>query len=71
MDVENNSLEEFFTHCPELFFIADPQGTLQRLSEPLQRLLGPEARGTPLSAYVHPEDRGAFDGGWSRLGQST
>ena len=71
MDVESYSLEEFFAHCPELFFITDQEGTLQRLSEPLQRLLGAQARGAPLSAYVHPEDRGALNGGWSRLGLST
>ena len=71
MEVESNSLEEFFAHCPELLFTADQEGTFLHLSEPLLRLLGPEARGTPLSAYVHPEDRSALGGGLSRLRQST
>ena len=71
MEVDSNLLEEFFAHCPELLFIADQEGTLLHLSEPLQRLLGAGAQGTALSAQIHPDDHHALNGGWSRLRQST
>jgi rsbT co-antagonist protein RsbR len=54
-----------------MLFILSGDGAIHRLSEPLRRLLGPDAReGTRFSAYVHPDDRPAFDVGSVALSES-
>jgi rsbT co-antagonist protein RsbR len=60
----------FFSICPEMLFILGGDGALRRLNDPLQRLLGEGAReGTPLAAYLHPDDRRALDVGLAALAE--
>jgi rsbT co-antagonist protein RsbR len=73
MAIEGGSdpLQEFFEACPDLLFVVGRDGAIRRLSAPLRELLGAEAReGTPLSAYVHPDDLRAFDVSWAALAES-
>jgi rsbT co-antagonist protein RsbR len=73
MPTEQDPLaEEYFAHCTELLFVADREGALLRLSEPLARMLGPEVgAGASLAELVHPDDRLAFEAGWRRLGDGA
>ena len=61
-------LDEFFSSCPEMLFVADREGALLRRSAPLARLLGPALQAsTKLAERVHPDDRRAFDVAWSQV----
>lgn len=61
-------LDEFFSSCPEMLFVADSEGTFIRRSAPLLRALGATAgASTKLVERVHPDDRSAFDAAWSRV----
>src|SRR5262249_23663250 len=65
-----DTLSDFMSHCPGMLFSAAPSGALLRLSEPLKRLLGAAARvGAALGEFIHPDDRGAFDGTWATVVQ--
>jgi len=66
-DPSFDPLEELFSSCPEMLFVADHEGALVRRSAPLARVLGPMlGASTKLSGRVHPDDRPAFDAAWSR-----
>ena len=65
--------QAFFTHCPEMLFVAGLDGWLLHHNLAFGRLLGKDDPEAPvrLQDLVHPEDRGAFAASWSRLQGGT
>src|SRR5882724_4447971 len=67
-----DTLADLLAYHPEPFFIADRGGAVTLLSQPLERLLGPEAKvGTRLADRVHTDDRSAFDAAWTKVGEGA
>jgi rsbT co-antagonist protein RsbR len=62
------SIEDFFSTCPEMLFVAGLDGRLLQVSGALRRALGlgDEAADT-LGERVHPEDRDAFQAAWAQM----
>lgn len=58
------SIEDFFSSCPDMLFIAALDGRLLLVSEALRANLNP---GADLGALVYPEDRAGFEAAWARL----
>lgn len=62
------SLEAFFECCPEMLFIAAPDGRLLCVSRALGEALGSAAKpGTRLAELVHPDDQAQLAATWARL----
>lgn len=59
----SQQLTHFFELTPSLMAIADRQGYSQKLNPACERVLGytlAEVSNTPLSDYIHPDDREKF-----------
>ncbi|WP_437735006.1 STAS domain-containing protein [Sorangium sp. So ce1335] len=70
-DSTTSALDDFFSHCTELVFIAGEGGALLRTSRALTEAMSPELLDSGAQAglgpLVHPEDRRSFDEAWGRL----
>ncbi|WP_437717256.1 PAS domain-containing protein [Sorangium sp. So ce448] len=64
-----DSLQAFFSSCPDMLFVAELDGRLRRTSDALERALGPvAARGATLASLVDDEaDASSFEAAWGRL----
>ena len=61
-------LQELFDYGPEALFVTDGEGVLLHRSAEVARVLGAEVPGgAKLRDFMHPDDRGAFDGCWARI----
>lgn len=70
-DSATSTIDDFFSHCTELVFIAGEGGRLLRMSRALTEAMSPElldaGSQAEIGLLVHPEDRPSFDEAWERL----
>ena len=71
----NSTIDDFFSYCIEMVFIATESGALLHTSDALTRALSPElldaGAQAGLDLLIHPDDRLSFDEVWKRLRAST
>ena len=74
-DSTNSTIDEFFSYCTDLVFIAAESGALLRRSDALTRAMSSElldaAPQAGLAPLLHPDDRRPFDEAWKRLRAAT
>jgi rsbT co-antagonist protein RsbR len=70
-DGTSSTLDDFFTHCSDMVFIAAARGALLRMSGALTRAVSSElvdvGAKAGLGPLIHPDDRRCFDDAWGRL----
>jgi rsbT co-antagonist protein RsbR len=70
-DSASSTIDDFFTYCNDMVFIAAESGELLRRSGALTRALGSELVNADaqagLAPLIHPDDRACFDEAWGRL----
>ena len=71
----NSTIDDFFSYCTEMVFIAAESGELLHTSGALTRALSPELLDADpqagLALLIHPDDRLPFDEAWKRLRAAT
>jgi rsbT co-antagonist protein RsbR len=70
-----STLDDFFSYCADMVFIAAESGALLRRSDALTRAMSSEllaaAPQAGLAPLLHPDDKRAFDEAWTRLRTAT
>ena len=70
-----STIDDFFSYCTDMVFIAAESGALLRRSDALTRAMSPElldaAPQAGLALLLHPDDRRPFDEAWTRVRSAT
>src|SRR5512132_2366192 len=70
-NTSNSTIDDYFSFCDDMVFIAAESGALLHMSGALTRALSPDlldaAPQAELAPLIHPDDRLPFDEAWKRL----
>src|SRR5262249_34681041 len=71
-DPSFDSLDDFYACCSTWLFTTTRDGIVLRMSAPLARVLGPEARReSRIADRVHPDDQRSFAAAWAQIDERS